>query len=80
MYNLILVSIVVLVYFFATLGLYIFQRSLLYHPTENNYYGDKLTVNIEEVKIATDDNKNTSPILHFKTKGLNKFLILSLNL
>ena len=56
MYNLILVSIVVLVYFFATLGLYIFQRSLLYHPAENNYYGDKLTVNIKEVKIATDDN------------------------
>ena len=56
MYNLFLVSLVVLVYFLVTLGLYIFQRGLLYHPVENNYYGDKLTVNIEKVKITTDDN------------------------
>ncbi len=56
MYNLFLVSLVVLVYLLVTLGLYIFQRGLLYHPVENNYYGDKLTVNIEKVKITTDDN------------------------
>ena len=56
MYNLFLVSLVVLVYLLVTLGLYIFQRNLLYHPTENNYYGDKLTVKIEKVKIKTDDN------------------------
>ena len=56
MYNLFLVSLVVLVYLLVTLGLYIFQRSLLYHPVENNYYGNKLTVNIEKVKITTDDN------------------------
>ena len=56
MYNLFLVSLVVLVYLLVTLGLYIFQRSLLYHPVENNYYGDKLTVNIEKVKITTEDN------------------------
>jgi hypothetical protein len=37
MYNLFLVSLVVLVYIFATIGLYIYQRSFLYHPTENNY-------------------------------------------
>ena len=56
MYNLFLVSLVVLVYLLVTLGLYIFQRSLLYHPVEHNYYGDKLTVNIEKVKITTEDN------------------------
>jgi hypothetical protein len=56
MYNFFLVSLVVLVYLVVTLGLYIFQRSLLYHPTENNYYGDKLTVKIEKVKITTEDN------------------------
>jgi len=56
MYNLFLVSLVVLVYFLVTLGLYIFQRNLLYHPVENNYYGDKLSVNIEKVNITTDDN------------------------
>ena len=56
MYNFFLVSLVVLVYFLVTLGLYIFQRDLLYHPVENNYYGDKLSVNIEKVNITTDDN------------------------
>jgi len=56
MYNLFLVSLVVLVYLLVTLGLYVFQRNLLYHPTENNYSGDKLTVNIEKVKITTEDD------------------------
>ena len=49
MYILFLVILVSLVYFFASLGLYIFQRDLLYHPTENNYDGDRLSVNIEKV-------------------------------
>ena len=71
MYILYIVSLVVLVYFFATLGLYIFQRSLLYHPTENNYDGDKLTVNIEEVKIVTDDNIDLLAWYH--NKDINKF-------
>ena len=43
-------------YFLITLGLYIFQRSLLYHPVVNNYYGEKLNLKIEEVKITTEDN------------------------
>ncbi len=56
MYISFLASLVVLVYFLVTLGLYIFQRSLLYHPMENNYSGDRLTVKIEKVKITTEDN------------------------
>ncbi len=56
MYNLFLISLVVLVYLFVTLGLYVFQRNLLYHPTENNYSGDRLTVNIEKIKITNEDN------------------------
>tara|TARA_B100001769_G_C22054605_1_gene566863 strand:- start:477 stop:1292 length:816 start_codon:yes stop_codon:yes gene_type:complete len=56
MYNLFLVSLVVLVYLLVTTGLYVFQRSLLYHPMENNYSGDKLTVKIEKIKIMTEDN------------------------
>ena len=71
MYNLFLVSLVVLVYFLATLGLYIFQRSLLYHPTENNYGGDILTVNIEKVKIVTEDNIDLLAWYH--NKDINKF-------
>ena len=66
MYNLFLVSLVFLVYLLVTLGLYIFQRNLLYHPAENNYSGDKLTVNIEKVKITTDDNINLLAWYHKK--------------
>ena len=71
MYILFLVILVSIVYFFASLGLYIFQRDLLYHPTENNYDGDKLTVNIEEVKIITDDNIDLLAWYH--NKDINKF-------
>ena len=71
MYILFLVILVSLVYFFASLGLYIFQRDLLYHPTENNYDGDKLTVNIEKVKIVTEDNIDLLAWYH--NKDINKF-------
>jgi len=43
-------------YFFILISIYLFQRNLLYHPGENNYYGDQLVVSIEEVKIKTQDN------------------------
>ena len=56
MYNLFLISLVVLVYLLVTIGLYVFQRNLLYHPTENNYSGDRLTINIEKIKIITEDD------------------------
>ena len=71
MYILFLVILVSLVYFFTSLGLYIFQRDFLYHPTENNYDGDKLTVNIQEVKIITDDNIDLLAWYH--NKDINKF-------
>ena len=44
------------VYLIVTFALYFFQRRLLYHPTENNYFGDKLIVSVEKVKITTRDN------------------------
>ena len=51
MYILSIVGLVVLIYLTITFVLYYSQRSLLYHPTENNYSGDKLTVPIDKVKI-----------------------------
>jgi uncharacterized protein len=42
-------------YFFLLISTYLFQRQLLYHPSENNYYGDKISVSIEKVKITTKD-------------------------
>tara|TARA_Y100001960_G_scaffold325057_1_gene406704 strand:- start:627 stop:1418 length:792 start_codon:yes stop_codon:yes gene_type:complete len=47
--------IFILVYFIILISTYIFQRNLLYHPTENNYSGDQIVVSIEKVKIKTQD-------------------------
>ena len=47
---------ILVIYGSVLLILYIFQRSLMYHPDENNYFGDKLEVEIEKVKITTSDN------------------------
>ena len=43
-------------YVFILITLYFFQRNLLYHPSENNYYGDNLKVSVNTVKIKTKDN------------------------
>ena len=47
---------ILVIYASVLVLLYIFQRNLMYHPDENNYFGDKLEVNIEKVKIKTSDN------------------------
>ena len=56
MYFLSIVGLAVLVYLIISFILYNSQRSLLYHPTENNYSGDMLKVSIEKIKIKNDDN------------------------
>ena len=56
MYISYIVGLVVLIYLIITFILYNSQRSLLYHPSENNYSGDKLTVSIDKIKIKNDDN------------------------
>jgi fermentation-respiration switch protein FrsA (DUF1100 family) len=43
----------------------------MYHPNENNYFGDKLEVEIEKVKITTSDNINLLGWFH--NKNLKKF-------
>ena len=66
-------SILILLYLFITAYLYLFQRNLLYHPSENNYSGDQLTVKIDKVKITTEDNLkllawyHEKDIISFKT-------------
>jgi len=49
-------QIVVLVYFLILIFLYFYQRNLMYHPNENNYFDDQISVHIDKVKIITDDN------------------------
>ena len=51
-----LVLIIFFLYLIILVFLYFYQRNLLYHPNENNYSGDKISVNIKKVKIRTSDN------------------------
>ena len=60
-----------LIYFFILFTTYFFQRSLLYHPKENNYFGDSLLVSIEKVKIKTQDNIELLSWYH--DKNINKY-------
>ena len=64
-------SIIIFLYVLILIFLYFYQRNLLYHPKENNYFGDKLLVNIEKVKIKTDDNIELLGWFH--KKNLQKY-------
>jgi len=48
--------IIFIIYLFTLAILFFFQKKLLYNPSENNYYGDKLIVSVEKVKIKNKDN------------------------
>jgi len=65
------ISSVVLAYFVIILFVYFYQRSLLYHPSENNYLNDKINFNYEEIFIETD--KNIRLKSWFIKKDLNRF-------
>ncbi len=70
-------QLLILGYMLVLIFLYFNQRNLMYHPNENNYSNDQLSVNIEKVKILTKDNielvgwyhkkdlKNKKTILYF---------------
>jgi len=62
---------IIVIYASVLILLFIFQRSLMYHPLENNYSEDKLNVEVEKVKILTSDNINLLGWFH--KKDLNKF-------
>ena len=62
---------IIVIYLSVLFILFIFQRNLMYHPSENNYFGDTLEVNIEKVNIKTSDNLNLLGWFH--KKNLNKF-------
>ena len=71
--NLLLTIIIAssLIYLIVLVFLFFFQRSLLYQPNVNNYFNDRLKVDIEEVQIKTSDNINLLGWFH--KKDLNKF-------
>ena len=70
-YLLKLILIILIAYFSLLFIIFIFQRKLLYHPKENNYFGDELKVKIEKVKIETSDNFELLGWFH--EKDLSKF-------
>jgi len=66
-----ILSILAVGYFVLIIFTYIFQRNLLYHPTENNYSGDKISVDVEKIKIITQDNIELVSWYH--KKNLNNY-------
>jgi len=68
-------QIIIFVYFLILVFLYFYQRSLLYHPNENNYSGDQLSVPIEKVKINTEDNIELLAWFHEKDLINNKTIL-----
>ena len=70
-----LVFIIFIIYFFTLIILFFFQRNLLYHPTENNYYGDKLTVYVDKVKIKTKNNIELLGWYHKKDSNRYKTIL-----
>ena len=66
-----IITFILLIYLSFIVYLFFFQRNLLYLPNENNYSGDKIKVDIEEVQIKTSDNINLLGWFH--KKDLNKF-------
>ena len=47
----------------------------MYHPDENNYFNDKLSVNIEEVEISTKDGLALLGWYHEKDIRKNKTIL-----
>ena len=70
-----ILSIFVIIYFIILFSTYIFQRNLLYHPSENNYSDDKLEVSISKVKIITQDGIKLLSWYHNKDVDKHKTIL-----
>ena len=70
-YFTIIILTFLIIYFFILSLTYFFQRDLLYHPRENNYFGDELLVSIEKVTIKTQDNIDLLSWYH--NKNINDY-------
>ena len=71
----ILILFLGLSYLIVLVGLYAFQRNLLYEPSENNYLdGETLFADIQEVYISTSENYSLKGWYHFKNKNYKTLL------
>ena len=66
----------IIIYFLILVATYVFQRNLLYHPKENNYSGDPLSVSIEKTIIKTEDNIELISWYHNKNNNYKTILFL----
>ena len=78
--NMFIINILILVlvgYLLVTFVLYFFQRNLLYFPAVSNYFGEKLNIPVEKVKIKTEDDIELLSWYHSKNpKGYKTILFL----
>ena len=77
--NMFIINILILLlvgYLLVTLVLYFFQRNLLYYPAVNNYFGEKLNVPVEKVKIKTEDDIELLSWYHSKDPKDYKTILL----
>ena len=54
-YLYLVLSSIVIAYIVLIIFIYFYQRNLLYHPSENNYQGDKIQFDYEEIFIKVDE-------------------------
>ena len=54
---------------------YVFQRNLLYHPTENNYSNDEISILVKKVKIRNKDNIDLISWHHNKNSSNYKTIL-----
>ena len=66
------------VYLIVTLGLYVFQRKLLYYPNFNSHItGEGLSHSFENINIKTKDNINLKGWFHLKDIKKKNYSFLS---
>ncbi len=67
--------LIFIIYFLILITLYFYQRNLLYHPSENNYFDDELKIQIEKVKIKSTDDIELLGWYHEKNLKNNKTIL-----
>ena len=74
-YLYIALSSIILAYIIIALFTYLYQRKLLYHPSENNYTGDEIQFEYKEVFIEVDKNIKLKSWFLEKDKKKNKTIL-----
>ena len=69
------IGIIILFYLFLVVGIFFYQRNLLYHPFENNYSTDLANFPYEEVSIPVSNEINLKGWFHIKDLNNKKTLV-----